>query len=182
MLADPVLAVIARIQGAALKAADRMGLDLRVEARTIVLVEKEVRKAEVQPVHVDRMDHLPHEEIQIGEDRKVEVPRDNADQTVHRRGVRVRIAHLAITMDAAIEVPADRRTWIAIDEAAIIADKAIGVDEARRSRIADLAREDLRGCNEDRSVDHNPDVDLRSEVDLHSDAVDLVVRRWARRG
>jgi hypothetical protein len=216
-IAVPV--VTDRIHGAVLKADDRMDRDLKVATQAIEVVEKEVRKAEAQSGRVDRMDRQPHEEIQIVEDRKVEVPRDNADQTVRRLGVRVRKVHLATTMDAAIEALADRRRWIAIDEARhkavrakvtvliavhrVAAHKATtneaasrhGVKarvnrskvvrakvEARRSHIVDPAQADLRGCNEDRSVVHNPVADLHSVADHHSDAVDLVVRRWAHRG
>jgi hypothetical protein len=237
-IAVPV--VTDRIHGAVLKADDRMDRDLKVATQAIEVVEKEVRKAEAQSGRVDRMDRQPHEEIQIVEDRKVEVPRDNADQTVRRLGVRVRKVHLATTMDAAIEALADRRRWIAIDEArhkavrakvtvliavhrvaahkattneaasrhgvkarvnrskvvrakvearqlvvdeaAMIADQAAEAEEARRSHIVDPAQADLRGCNEDRSVVHNPVADLHSVADHHSDAVDLVVRRWAHRG
>jgi hypothetical protein len=189
-VANAALQVIDRIHDAALKAVGRIDRGLKVAARTIEVVGEEIRIDATQTGHVVRMDRPPREEIQIEEARKVEVPRASADQTARRRGVRVLKVRLAITMDAAIEVQADRHAWIVIDEALHAAIVLIAVRrvEARRSRIVDPARADLRGCSEDRSVDHNPVADLHSvandhsAADLHSAAVDLVVHQWAHRG
>jgi len=182
-VADAAQPVIDRIHGAVLKADDRMDRDLKVATRTIEVVEKEVQTAEAQP------------------GRRKRIAIDKARHKAARAKVTVLIAvhrvaaHKATTNEAAsrheVQARVDRSKvarakvearQLAVDEAAMIADQAAEAEESRRSHIVDPAQADLRGCNEDRSVVHNPVADLHSVADHHSDAVDLVVRRWAHRG
>ena len=182
-MADAAQPVIDRIHGAVLKADDRMDRDLKVATRTIEVVEKEVRKAEAQSgrrkrIAIDEaLQEAAHQkETVLIAVRRVAAHKAVTNEAAIRHEVQARIDHSKV-----VRAKVEARQLV-VDEAAMIADQAAEAEEARRSHIVDPARADLRGCNEDRSVVHNPVADLHSVADHHSDAVDLVVRRWAHRG